>query len=57
MADLRKVLGERIRSARIRLSLSQQQLARELGFSASQIISQIHFRYIRSLIKSDLSER
>jgi Zn-dependent peptidase ImmA (M78 family)/DNA-binding XRE family transcriptional regulator len=41
MANLRKVLGNRIRSARMRLSLSQQQLAQEIGFSASQIISQI----------------
>jgi Zn-dependent peptidase ImmA (M78 family)/DNA-binding XRE family transcriptional regulator len=41
VADLRKVLGNRIRNARIRLSLSQQQLAKEIGFSASQIISQI----------------
>lgn len=41
MADLRKILGERIRSARMRLSLSQQQLANEMGFSASQIVSQI----------------
>ena len=41
MADLRKVLGKRIRNARIRLSLSQQQLAKEIGFSASQIVSQI----------------
>jgi len=41
MADLRKVLGNRIRSARMRLSLSQQQLAKEIGFSASQIVSQI----------------
>lgn len=41
MADLRKVLGNRIRNARNRLSLSQAQLAEETGFSASQIISQI----------------
>ncbi len=41
MANLRKVLGNRIRDARMRLSLSQQQLAKETGFSASQIISQI----------------
>ena len=41
MADLRKVLGNRIRNARMRLSLSQHQLAKEIGFSASQIISQI----------------
>jgi len=41
MADLRKVLGSRIRDARNRLSLSQQQLAKEIGFSAPQIISQI----------------
>jgi Zn-dependent peptidase ImmA (M78 family)/DNA-binding XRE family transcriptional regulator len=41
MTDLRKVLGKRIRSARIRVSLSQQQLAKEMGFSASQIVSQI----------------
>lgn len=41
MAHLRKVLGNRIRNARIRLSLSQQQLAHEVGFSASQIVSQI----------------
>jgi ribosome-binding protein aMBF1 (putative translation factor) len=41
MADLHKVLGNRIRNARNRLSLSQAQLAEEIGFSASQIISQI----------------
>lgn len=41
MADLRKILGKRVRDARVRLSLSQQQLAKEIGFSASQIISQI----------------
>jgi Zn-dependent peptidase ImmA (M78 family)/DNA-binding XRE family transcriptional regulator len=41
MADLRKVLGKRVRDARVRLSLSQQQLAKEIGFSASQIVSQI----------------
>ncbi len=37
----RKTLGYRIRSARNRLALSQQQLAEEAGFSALQIISQI----------------
>jgi len=41
VADLQKVLGKRIRNARIQLSLSQRQLAEEMGFSASQIISQI----------------
>jgi len=41
MGDLRKTLGGRIRTARVRLSLSQQQLADEAGFSAPQIISQI----------------
>jgi Zn-dependent peptidase ImmA (M78 family)/DNA-binding XRE family transcriptional regulator len=41
VADFHKVLGSRIRNARARLSLSQQQLAKEIGFSASQIISQI----------------
>ena len=41
MADLRNVLGKRIRNARIQLSLSQRQLAEEMGFSAPQIISQI----------------
>ncbi len=41
MDDLRKILGHRIRTARVRLSLSQQQLADEAGFSAPQIISQI----------------
>lgn len=41
MGDLRKTLSERIRTARVRLSLSQQQLADEAGFSAPQIISQI----------------
>jgi len=41
MTNLRKVLGNRIRSARIRLSLSQQQLAKEIGLSAPKIISQI----------------
>jgi len=41
MGDLRKILGNRIRTARVRLSLSQRQLASEAGFSAPQIISQI----------------
>lgn len=41
MGTLRKTLGDRIRSARIRLSLSQQRLAKEAGFPALQIVSQI----------------
>jgi len=41
VTDLRKVLGKRIRNARIQLSLSQRQLAEAMGFSAPQIISQI----------------
>ncbi len=41
MSDLRRILGDRIRTARSRLCLSQQQLADEAGFSAPQIISQI----------------
>jgi Zn-dependent peptidase ImmA (M78 family)/DNA-binding XRE family transcriptional regulator len=41
VADLRKVLGSRIRNARMQLSLSQKQLAQETGLSAAQIISQI----------------
>lgn len=41
MGNLRKILGNQIRTARVRLSLSQQQLADEAGFSAPQIISQI----------------
>jgi len=41
MRDLTKVLGDRIRDARIRLSFTQEQLARESGFASAQIISQI----------------
>lgn len=41
MADLRKVLGERIREARERLRLTQQELADRVGLSAHQIVSQI----------------
>lgn len=41
MDNLRKILGERIRSARIRLSLSQKRLAEEAGFSALQTVQQI----------------
>lgn len=41
MGDLNKLLGNRIRDGRIRLSFTQQQLAEEAGFSSAQIISQI----------------
>jgi len=41
MGDLRKILGDRIRTARVRLSFTQKDLAEEAGFSAPQIISQI----------------
>jgi Zn-dependent peptidase ImmA (M78 family)/transcriptional regulator with XRE-family HTH domain len=41
VGEIQKILGDRIRKARIRLSLSQQKLATEAGFSAPQIISQI----------------
>ena len=41
MENRRKLLGNRIRDARIRLSFTQQQLAEEAGFSSAQIMSQI----------------
>ena len=41
MADLKKVLGQRIESARKRLNLTQQQLAEEIDFLSHQILSQI----------------
>jgi len=41
MDDRRKLLGGRIRDARIRLSYTQDQLAKESGLSSPQIISQI----------------
>lgn len=41
MEDLRKVLGERIRSTRVNLGFSQEELARKAGFPSHQIISQI----------------
>lgn len=41
MDDFRKILGDRLRTARKRLSLSQKQLAQEAGFPAHQIIYQI----------------
>jgi len=41
MEDRRKLLGSRIRDARIRLSYTQEALAREAGLSSAQIISQI----------------
>lgn len=41
MENRRKLLGNRIRDGRIRLSFTQQQLAEEAGFSSAQIISQI----------------
>lgn len=41
MDDLRKLLGDRVRNGRTRLSFTQQQLAKEAGFSSAQIISQI----------------
>jgi Zn-dependent peptidase ImmA (M78 family)/transcriptional regulator with XRE-family HTH domain len=41
MDDHRKVLGSRIRDARVRLSFTQETLARETGLSSAQLISQI----------------
>lgn len=41
MDNRKELLGNRIRDARIRLSFTQQRLAKEAGFSSSQIISQI----------------
>ncbi len=41
MDNRRQLLGGRIRDARVRLSLTQDTLAREAGFSSAQIISQI----------------
>jgi Zn-dependent peptidase ImmA (M78 family)/transcriptional regulator with XRE-family HTH domain len=41
MQNRRKLLGSRIRDARIRLSFTQQRLGKEAGFSSSQIMSQI----------------
>ena len=41
MDDLKKLLGDRIRDGRLRISLTQQRLAEEAGFSSAQIISQI----------------
>lgn len=41
MGDLRKLLGDRIRQARIRLSFTQQQLAEQAGLSSAQVMSQV----------------
>lgn len=41
MDDLRRIIGNRVRTARVRLSLRQEDLAKEAGFTAPQIISQI----------------
>jgi transcriptional regulator with XRE-family HTH domain len=41
MDNRRKLLGSRIRDARIRLSYTQEDLAREAALSSSQIVSQI----------------
>lgn len=41
MSGHRELLGTRIRSARVRLSLSQEDLAKQVGFTVPQIISQV----------------
>lgn len=41
MSDFYRILGQRIRTARKRVGLKQQELAQQAGFSAHQIISQI----------------
>jgi transcriptional regulator with XRE-family HTH domain len=41
MADLQKMVGEKIRNSRTRLAITQQQLAEAADFSSAQIISQI----------------
>lgn len=41
MDDFQRILGDRIRAARVRLSLRQEDLAKEAHFTAPQIISQI----------------
>lgn len=41
MEELQKILGERIRSLRKKLGITQQVLAEQVGFSAYQIVSEI----------------
>lgn len=41
MDRLRRIIGDRICTARVRLSFTQQDLAEQAGFAAAQIISQI----------------
>lgn len=41
MVNVQKLVGERIRNQRNRLSITQQQLAEEAGLSSAQIVSQI----------------
>ncbi len=41
MEELHKILGERIRSLRKKLGITQQAFAKQVGFSAHQIVSEI----------------
>ncbi len=41
MGDVRSILAERIRDSRVRLSLTQGELAKQAGLASAQIVSQI----------------